>query len=108
MLVFQLGALVSGGGGVSSPPSLPCPAPIEGLWGQDAAQVSWGLPGKCPNLPCQQLGWLRGSASRWRPLPIIVGVRRGAVGGGVPQGFDVPATPHPHSYVSPHPENSRK
>lgn len=45
--------------------------------------MSWGLPGKCPALPCQQLGWLWGSASRWRPLPIIVGVRRGAGGGAV-------------------------
>lgn len=39
------------------------------------------------------------------PSPIIVGVT-GV--GGVPQGFAVPATPHPHRYVSPHPENSRK
>lgn len=55
MLVFQLGALVGGGGGVSIPPSIPCLAPVEGLWGQDGAQGSWGLPSERPRLPADNL-----------------------------------------------------
>lgn len=90
---------------MSIPLSTPCPAPVEGLWGQDGAQGSWGLPDKRPSVPCRQLSWLWGSASRWRPLPIVVGVRRG---GQCPTGLCCSCHTPPHSYVSPHPENSRK